>query len=313
MYRKEEATDKTNRVLELYERLLSGEVIHKDVLAEEYGINQRSVQRDIDLLREFFAERASVGGSLSEVQYDRVAKGYRLVETNETALNNAELFSILKILLESRSLCKDEMQAIIRKLLHDCLSPKDRKIMQVLINNELWNYVEPRHGKKLVEQIWELGNCVNAHRVLELDYKKANGDVSHAFIKPVGIMCSEYYFYLIAYPNDADTKKPGYPTVYRIDRIQGYKITEETFLIPYKNRFEEGEFRKRIPFMYTGELQKVSFIYNGTDINAVLDRLPTAVAEKQADGSYRVTAEVYGDKGINLWLKGQNCTAISMI
>ena len=57
--------------------------------------------------------------------------------------------------------------------------------------------------------------------------------------------------------------------------------------------------------MYGGKLHKTSFIYKGTDINAVLDRLPTAIAAKQDDGSYLVSAEVYGNKGIELWLKGQ--------
>ena len=53
--------------------------------------------------------------------------------------------------------------------------------------------------------------------------------------------------------------------------------------MPYNDRFEEGEFRKRIQFMYGGRLQKVKFRYSGADIDAVLDRLPTAqvLAEKE--------------------------------
>ena len=58
--------------------------------------------------------------------------------------------------------------------------------------------------------------------------------------------------------------------------------------------------------MYTGKLHKTTFTYTGPDINAVLDRLPTAVAKKQDDGSYLVTVEVYGEKGLAMWLKGQD-------
>lgn len=124
-------------------------------------------------------------------------------------------------------------------------------------------------------------------------------------MKPVGIICSEYYFYLIAYIGEHDKKHPGYPTIYRIDRIVSYRISKETFHVPYKDRFEEGEFRKRIPFMFGGKLHKTSFTYTGTDVNAILDRLPTANAVKQEDGSYLVTAEIYGEMGLNLWMKGQ--------
>ena len=96
-----------------------------------------------------------------------------------------------------------------------------------------------------------------------------------------------------------------FPTIYRIDRIQTYQITDESFSIPYRDRFEEGEFRKRIPFMYGGKLQKKQFLYTGPDINAVLDRLPTAKAVKQKDGSYLVDVEVFGSIGLTMWLNSQ--------
>lgn len=184
--------------------------------------------------------------------------------------------------------------------------------MREMVSNELWHYVEPRHGEALIEDVWKLANAVYAARMVELSYRKTNGELTHAALKPVGIMCSEYYFYLIAYIGENDKKHPGYPTVYRIDRIQDYKITEEHFHMPYQNRFQEGEFRKRIPFMFTGKLHKAHFVYTGSDINAVLDRLPTAEAEQQPDGSWNVTAEVYGELGLNLWLKGQG-TAIKAV
>ena len=96
----------------------------------------------------------------------------------------------------------------------------------------------------------------------------------------------------------------SYPTIYRIDRIREYKVLDDKFRIPYANRFEEGEFRKRIQFMYGGKLQRVRFTYSGSSIEAVLDRLPTAVIESENEGVYTVSAEVFG-KGIEMWLKSQ--------
>jgi hypothetical protein len=129
-------------------------------------------------------------------------------------------------------------------------------------------------------------------------------------VKPVAIMFSEYYFYLTAFIDDDDVKKnfdvinDSFPTIYRIDRIKNLKVLEEQFHIPYSSRFEEGEFRKRIQFMYGGKLQKVKFKYSGTDINAVLDRLPTAQILSEDDGVYTISAEVFG-KGIDMWLRSQ--------
>ena len=123
-------------------------------------------------------------------------------------------------------------------------------------------------------------------------------------------MFSEYYFYVTAFIDDEDVKEDfdvlndAYPTIYRIDRIKKYKILDEHFHIPYANRFEEGEFRKRIQFMYGGKLQKVRFTYSGNSVEAVLDRLPTAVIENEQDGIYTISAEVFG-KGIEMWLRSQ--------
>ena len=99
-----EGSSKHGRVLELYNRLLSGEILNKNSLAQEYGINPRSIQRDIDDIREFFSNRMTSDGEITEIRYDRSAKGYRLVNLKTTTLTNAELFAITKILFESRSL-----------------------------------------------------------------------------------------------------------------------------------------------------------------------------------------------------------------
>ena len=96
----------------------------------------------------------------------------------------------------------------------------------------------------------------------------------------------------------------SFPTIYRIDRIKGIKVCDEHFHIPYSSRFEEGEFRKRIQFMYGGKLKKVRFKYLGNDIDAILDRLPTAIIKADDESGYILEAEVFG-KGIDMWIKSQ--------
>ena len=74
--------------------------------------------------------------------------------------------------------------------------------------------------------------------------------------------------------------------------------------ISYKDRFEEGEYRKRIQFMYGGKLQRTLFWYKGQNVEAVLDRLPTAQILEERDGKYLISAETFGT-GINNWLWSQ--------
>ena len=101
-------------------------------------------------------------------------------------------------------------------------------------------------------------------------------------------------------------KRP-FPTIYRIDRIAEFEVLDEHFHVPYAERFEEGEFRKRIQFMFGGELRKILFLYKGISLEAVLDRFPTAEIVRHDNRGWLIKAEVYGD-GVDIWLRGQALT-----
>lgn len=47
--------DKVSRVLSLYSQLMEGRIIKKSVAAQKYGVNERSIQRDIEDIRLFAA------------------------------------------------------------------------------------------------------------------------------------------------------------------------------------------------------------------------------------------------------------------
>ena len=94
------------------------------------------------------------------------------------------------------------------------------------------------------------------------------------------------------------------PTIYRIDRIQNYKTLDRHFAQRYTDRFQEGEMRKRIQFMYGGELQTIRFEYTGPSLESVLDRLPTAKVLQVTEKGWIVEAEVFGT-GIQMWVRSQ--------
>lgn len=300
---------KTERVLDLYTRLMKGEVLNKSKEADRFGVNIRSVQRDLDDIRAYFAESDPSGEK--EVVYDRSVNGYRLQTQNTDNFTNSELLAICKILLESRSLIKDEMYPIIDKILNFGTKDKNQKV-RALISNEKFHYLEPHHGKKLTTLLESVSNAVYEQKLLSVTYRKLKDNSSVTrIIQPVGIMFSEFYFYLCAYivpdENEPDLVKHQFPTIYRLDRFCDIEILNKTFSIPYTSRFEEGEFRKRIQFMFGGELRTIHFLYKGLSVEAVLDRLPTAKIEKRDKDGWMISAEVYGD-GVDMWLRSQGQT-----
>lgn len=45
--------DKTERVLGIYTKLMNGYLINKAEEAQRYGVNERSIQRDLDCIRNY--------------------------------------------------------------------------------------------------------------------------------------------------------------------------------------------------------------------------------------------------------------------
>lgn len=297
---------KVERIISLYNRVMDGEVLVKAKEAERYEVNERSIQRDFDDIRAFFANDPE---SNRELVYDRKKKGYVLAQKSTKSLTNSEIFTVCKILLESRSLTKTEMYPIIDKLVQCCVPFKNYRQVSDLISNEKFHYLEPHHGKQFLDDMWDISSAVYEHRLMRITYHKLRQpEPITRLVQPVGIMFSEYYFYLCAYicadPENTDIPKHPFPTIYRMDRIENYEILKEHFRVPYADRFQEGEFRKRIQFMFGGELKTIRFRYKGISIESVLDRFPTAEIVEHDESGWVIRAEVYGD-GVDIWLRGQ--------
>lgn len=301
---------KADRLLYIYSKLVNGEYVNKSELATYFHVSEKSIQRDINSLRCFFTEQ-----SIPQiVKYDGKTKGYFLERKINYTLTNSEIFAVCKILLESRSMVKEEIVPILDKLVYCCVLPENRTTIQELISNEKFHYIKPHHQKKILSNFWKLGQAIHKNLVIEIECHKMKGNETVIRkIEPVGLFFSEYYFYLVGFIQDIDKEKcfrnPDdiFPTIYRVDRIKNYTITKEKFIPIYKNRFEEGEFRKRIQFMYGGKLRHIKFKYTGLSIEAIQDRLPTAEIIQQCEDGYIIKAEVFGD-GVDMWLKSQGDT-----
>lgn len=295
---------KSERLLQIYSRLANGDVLKKKELAQQFHVTERSIQRDMESLRCFFAQQYL----RQDIVYDRAERGYRLESPSAAFLTNSEIFAVCKILLESRSMCRDEMLPILDKLLACCVPERSKQTVSALLANEKHHYIEPHHGRPILDGLWDIGQAVQEHHMLEITYERMKEPkLVRRRVLPVGILFSEYYFYLTAFLEDKsnfENPEDLFPTIYRIDRIREFQVLEERFQVPYKDRFQEGEFRKRVQFMYGGRLEKIRFRYTGLSIEAVLDRLPTAEIVERDEQGWTVEAEVFG-KGIEMWLRSQ--------
>ncbi len=195
---------KDKRILSMFSRLQKGEVLYKSEEAKRFKVTEKSIQRDIDLIREYFADE----NDSQTIVYDKRVAGYRLVDKGHELLSNSELLAVCKILLESRRMPRTDMTRILDKLVNCCVSETSKKLVNDLIGNERLHYIEPHHGVPVLDRLWKIWTAIREQRVMTICYSKLkNQETVQRTIEPVGLMFSEYYFYLTAFLRDVDREK----------------------------------------------------------------------------------------------------------
>lgn len=304
-------TLKTTRVLKLYHEFLSGKTVNKNEAAEQYHVNARSIQRDIDSIRDFLSEQCSKEGVVRKIEYDKKENGYRLVTQEVEHLSKGEVLALCKIVLESRAFTKEQVEKQLQIILNLCVSPKEKSDVEWLISNELFHYHDPAHASIDPDNLWKVAQAIRSQSVLEIKYQKLKEQrIVERTVAPVGLLFSEYYFYLMGIITDTATRESfqkrndPFPTIYRLDRILSIHDTGEKYSVPYKDRFKEGEYKNRIQYMFGGEPQKIAFNYTGPSVEAVLDKFPMAKVVDEKQGICSIEAEVFGT-GVKMWLLSQ--------
>ena len=199
-------TLKTTRVLELYQDFLSGKLINKQEAAEQYYVNVRSIQRDIDSIRDFLSEQCAKEGIVRKIEYDKKENGYRLVTQEVEQLSKGEVLALCKILLESRAFTREQVEKQLQIILNLCVSQKEKADIEWFISNELFNYHDPAHAAVDPDNLWMAAQAIRNQSVLEIEYQKLKEhQIVKRTVEPVGLMFSEYYFYLMGIITDHST------------------------------------------------------------------------------------------------------------
>ena len=290
------------RILKIYSDLLEGKVLKKKEYAEYFGVHERSIQRDIKSLKDFFSEMKVKYGYINDIEYKRALGGYILKYQGRRTLSKNEILAVCKILLESKAFIKEEMIPIIDTILDCCVNTAESQQVHNIIANEKFHYIGLKHNKPFINNLWDLSQAISEHKKIKVNYTRIENSkeiLSSVVINPQGMMFGEYYFYLVS---NVDGKKKI--EHFRIDRIKNFKILNEKFFVPYGNHFEDGKHRKYIQFMQGGDLQTIEFKFWGKSVEAILDRIPTAQIIDEKDGVFTIKAETYG-KGVLMWLLSQ--------
>ena len=288
--------DKLYRIMTIFFKGLKGQDISVSNLADMYGISKKTVSRDMANIKAFFDDNRELVGN-TNFEYSHTTKSYRLYL--DEFLLDKELLALIKILIGSRALSRQDMLSVTGKL-RNFASLDDRELIDSVMKKEIYNYNEVHCDcRSIIDMLWHITNIIKSKKEITITYLKMNRNEITRRILPASVMFSEYYFYMIAFHEIDGIVAERF---YRLDRIINL-IEHRSRKIP-DMQFNEGELRKYNQFMFAGKKITVTFEFKGLSVQAVLDRIPTAKVIAVRNGVTVIEAEAYSE-GIKMFLLSQ--------
>ncbi len=258
-------------------------------LAEECGVTERSIYRDILSLSE-----ANV-----PIYFDR---GYKLASDNFLPPLNFDLeeYNCLQMSLESSPLARiDKYQALIKRV----KAKVDAGLSDTVKNKRRFTPASTHIEIPVTSTVDQPGlfaqieQAIQDDRCLEISYDSIESGQSQRIVEPYFIVFRNRAFYFIAF-----CRKSNDFRTFRIDRTRKATVTDQTFIrkagVSAESYFEGswGVFR--------GERTTVTVLFKGHAARVVLSGKHHAgeEVEKLRDGSVRFKVTTCGLEEIKYWI-----------
>lgn len=278
------------RIIDILMRLLQGERINSNDAAQIYKVNQRTIYRDLQIIKE-----NPVFNAHYRLQFDQQGKSRFVI--NDEKISTKEVLAIIQIIIGTRALSKNEIDSIIKDLRKVIVSEDQYKVDKFL----KMNYLPVKTNGKLLDYIEEFTKFIEFQNEIEFTYQGSlpNSDTKrlrHGI--PISLYFSDFYFYVLIFSEEKGSR------VYRLDRILSYKSTNKSVNVP-REKWEDGTSIRNFTYLLNGGRKSYFKIkYRGYPWTA-LDRLPNSrIVSHESDGSVIIEGYLYM-QGLKHWVLGQ--------
>lgn len=277
MSKTESGDKKYYRVLNILNRLNEGPVRIAGLCAE-FNISERSIQRDIERI------------NLTGFQLDTPSKGVYTFAPGvslKTFNLNSEQLSVLVLMRE--------MAAGMGGAITDAFDKVFARATKSSAADSLFYAIGAKALNPLTRKFYEdIVFAIEHRKKIKMLYSSAKG-ASERLVRPVKILTSESFFYLLAMPDKA---ADGINFIkYRVDRIKSLKVLPDEFIPPSR------EIVKKILGSATtiwgvneGKTEKITLRAEGAAADFMLNKeiLPRQKVSKPGpDGTVTVSATIH--------------------
>jgi len=188
---------KTDRLLILLYRLMTGERVKKHLFIEEYSIGKRTFDRYIETLRMVLSDIFSP----YSLTYDVNDNSYYLTGLTITRLQGMELLPILHLVFGSRALVKEDIADIIYPLL-SLLPVRYKKEFSNLVIDLGRSYDLLENSVPIIKMLWDLHRSILRKQKIILRYQNEQKTISEIPVFPMRLTYQGGQFWLTTAENN---------------------------------------------------------------------------------------------------------------
>lgn len=232
----EEKVPKVQRLVKIMRYMVSGKPVRASDLAREFGVNKRTIFRDLRALENAFH---------FPYYYDRQKDCYLLTEGNNFSFPSITLnftpMEALSLLLSTSTLAVQKgtpfertLQGAREKLL-STFPEKGKKIMELVNRRFDVGWGTPVDYSRYSTIFDEVVRAVNENRTISIVYYSLSNDrVTKRKIDPYAVMMRDRVWYVVARCHLRNDVR-----IFRINRIKKVEPTMENFRLPPEFSLEE--------------------------------------------------------------------------
>lgn len=289
------------KLLKLYEILtresdeahpLSSTALMQKLKAQGISVGRKTLYDDIKLLNDYGYE---------VIQVRKKTNMYYVCDRN---FDVAEIRILLDAVEAASFITPEKTQRLVDKIASLAGAHKG----EVIKNSIVVFDTTKRENEHIYYNVYDINEAIIAKKKISFKYYKFNAkgekvamlDDKPYVVNPIATMMSSDNYYLVA----NNEKYPGVAH-YRIDRMDGVKITKDDAVLPDElKNFDAKRNKKQLFSMFLGETQNVTFEITPDIVEVIFDKFGTNTLLSPYGSNYRFTAEVQISDSFFGWCMG---------
>jgi len=298
MATKRDDVRRTTRIIKIDEMLRGGSYVSMDDLIFEFGVTQRTIERDFQHLRDEMQ---------APIEYDKIRNKYHYSDPTysipNVVLTEGDLFTVSTVLPLMEQYENTPLENSFRHIMNKItdMLPDTITVDSSFLNKDI-TFLKDAAPVVEEEVFNSVFKSIKSRTTITFDYKSVSSQIyKQKTFDAYHVLCQKGNWYVIGYDHSADDIR-----VYAMSRIKGIMLLSQLFKIPENFKLEEHVDLDLGVWNNTEPPQEYELLFTSAMANYIIERHwhKDQKIEVQEDGSVLLKFKSNQKEMIFSWVMG---------